>query len=147
MQYKNMVSTTVEKALFIVVGLGIFAIVGVPLFNVITKLQGQNSYTTEDKFDWWARLIEVDTRALEDDNSHYFHGELVVPGNLSITQPDNSYTLHLALDDGDVYLERDIHCYHYPFKVTYAGPGPERPVMFEMYYEGGFIYIILGEIE
>ncbi|MFX0101243.1 MAG: hypothetical protein ACFFCS_16840 [Candidatus Hodarchaeota archaeon] len=38
-QYQNMVSTTVEKALFIVVGLGIFAMVGVPLFNVISSAQ------------------------------------------------------------------------------------------------------------
>jgi hypothetical protein len=139
-----MVSTTVEKALFIVVGLSIFTIVGVPLFNVISNLQHQAS--AGDMFRDWTRYIEYGIRQVEDDHSKSFEGEFMVLGNVSMIHPD-SYTLRIVLDDGDVYLEHEIRSSFYPLNVTYAGPGPERPVNISIYYDNGMIHLIFEEIQ
>lgn len=140
-----MVSTTVEKTLFIVVGLGIFAVAAVPLFDIISGLQDQPM--AGDEFDGWVRgTIEYGVYMLENDRSWSWEGELWVPGDVSMSQPD-SYTILLVLDDGDVRAEREVRCAFAPFHLVYAGPGPERDVYCEMYYEDGKVFVIFEEMQ
>lgn len=139
-----MVSTTTEKALFIIVGLGIVTIAATPLFNIISGLQ--HRATTEEEFNKWANHIEYHVGLLEDDRSFVYDKPWWVPENVSMSQP-GSYSILLARDDGDVHVEREIRCSNAPIRLTYEGPGPARGVNLSMYFDGLRIVIIFLELE
>ncbi|MFX0101011.1 MAG: hypothetical protein ACFFCS_15655 [Candidatus Hodarchaeota archaeon] len=114
-----MVSTTVEKVLFIAFGLIIFSIVGLPLYNIIQDLVVKD--TESRNFEYIVNQIDYSIHKIEDDNTFIFEGNLILPEGFSIELFENSYTIKVKVDGSGVQLEEIIYSRAYPILLFYAG--------------------------
>ena len=114
-----MVSTTVEKVLFIAFGLIIFSIVGLPLYNIIQDLVSKD--TESRNFEYIVNQIDYSIHKIEDDNTFIFEGNIILPEGFSIELFENSYTIKVKVDGSGVQLEEIIYSRAYPLLLFYAG--------------------------
>jgi hypothetical protein len=140
---EEMVSTTVEKVLFIAFGLIIFSIVGLPLYNIIQDLVDKD--TESRNFEYIVNQIDYNIHKIEDDNTFVYEGYLVCPEGFSMELFENSYTIKVKVDHSDLQLEEIIYSGAYAIHLVYAGDVGD--MVLRMACFGGKIEINLSRIE
>lgn len=108
-----------EKSIFIVLGLAIFTVVGVPLINLMQESIATTGATT--RFDTLVNTMESGIRIVEGNQSINYSAQVVLPENISIHVAPNAWSLDVVYNSSGVSLEKTIFSYKFPFDVNYSG--------------------------
>lgn len=111
-----MTSTTIEKGLFIVIGLSIFTIVGIPIYNGIKEII--NDDTIEKNFDSFVNEIDLGLNIVENNNTQVFLTNITYFENLHISVIDGGWALKIEYNSTDLYYQKTLNARTFPIVLS-----------------------------
>lgn len=111
-----MVSTTMEKTLFIGLGLVIFSILSVPIYNVVNGLLviEQKNIAFHDLVD----KIEAGIRIVEYNESIIYEVDFPMMDAMQLETAENGWVLVASHDDTSLAATRMVRAWRYPLLVV-----------------------------
>ncbi|HME54657.1 MAG TPA: hypothetical protein VKM55_20775 [Candidatus Lokiarchaeia archaeon] len=111
-----MTSTTIEKAVFIVIGLSIFTIVGVPIYNGVKEIM--NDELIEKNFDSLVNQIDFGLNIVENNNTYVFTANVTLFKNVQINVIDGGWALKIEYNDTDLYYQKTLNARAFPIILS-----------------------------
>ena len=125
-----MAATTLEKSIFIALGLTIFTVVGLPLINLMQETL--TSTGTTSQFDTLVNTVESGIRIVEGNESINYSVQVTLPENSSIHVAPDGWSLDIACNCSGVFLEKTLFSYKFPFEVNYNGDAGAMSLIIEV---------------
>jgi hypothetical protein len=132
-----MASTTLEKALFIIIGLSIFAIVGIPIYNGIKKIVDADAI--EKKFESFVNEVDLGLNVVENNNSHVYIANITYSKNLHINVIDGGWALKIEYNSTDLYYQKTLNARAFP--IVLACSEEEGIFLFVVKVQNGYILV------
>ena len=101
-----MTATTLEKSIFIVLGLAIVSIVGIPLINLMRDAISNSEVATQ--FNTLVNTMESGVRIVEENASINYTRQVMIPSNLQLRVAPDAWSVDVVCNSSSGSLEKTI---------------------------------------